>query len=201
MDFQSWKNNANRRVLVYIRSFFLVWTAIGLLMGCLLFTQNYFAHLDLGLALTCFLFFAIAFFVSFYLLAVPFFADDEKHYLLHRSTVYLMIGAVLLLLVGSILGIVSYFELSVQLENDYIWTSYLGYVYFICTIIYSTGYLITRFIDWFNNFSNISNREGLKNKVLFNIEDPKDYYLSVILYISGMTDKFAIDIYNEIIGF
>lgn len=164
MDFQSWKNNANRRVLVYIRSFFLVWTAIGLLMGCLLFTQNYFAHLDLGLALTCFLFFAIAFFVSFYLLAVPFFADDEKHYLLHRSTVYLMIGAVLLLLVGSILGIVSYFELSVQLENDYIWTSYLGYVYFICTIIYSAGYLITRFIRLYLEHEQRKRVEEWKNE-------------------------------------
>ena len=35
----------------------------------------------------------------------------------------------------------------------------------------------------------------------FDIEKPEDFFLSIITYISGMTDKFAIDTYNEIIGF
>lgn len=61
--------------------------------------------------------------------------------------------------------------------------------------------LINGFMDWFNNFYKNGNRENLKNKVLFDIEKPKDFFLSIITYISGMTDKFAIDTYNEIIGF
>ena len=61
--------------------------------------------------------------------------------------------------------------------------------------------LINGFIEWFNNFLDISTREGLRNKVLFNINYPKDFYNAIILYISGMTDKFAIEMYNEITGF
>lgn len=61
--------------------------------------------------------------------------------------------------------------------------------------------LITGFIDWFNNFSVSAPRNKLKNKVLFDINNPNDYYFSIVLYISGMTDKFAIDMYNEIIGY
>lgn len=77
--------------------------------------------------------------------------------------------------------------------------------------------LVREFIGWFNNYSvnnytNISDveslqhtnnnmRNGMKNKVLFDIANPEDYYLSIIIYISGMTDKFAIDAYNEIINF
>ena len=77
--------------------------------------------------------------------------------------------------------------------------------------------LVREFIGWFNNYSvnnytNISDveslqhtnnnmRNGMKNKVLFDITNPEDYYLSIIIYISGMTDKFAIDAYNEIISF
>ena len=61
--------------------------------------------------------------------------------------------------------------------------------------------LIKWFTDWFNNFSNISNRENLKNKILFDLTNPTDYYFAIILYIAGMTDKFAIDTYSEIIGF
>ena len=61
--------------------------------------------------------------------------------------------------------------------------------------------LIYRFIQFFNNYSVTGDRTKLKNTVLFDIQDPKDYYLSIVLYISGMTDKFAIDMYNEITGF
>ena len=61
--------------------------------------------------------------------------------------------------------------------------------------------LIKGFTDWFNNFSNIGNRENLKNKILFDLTNSTDYYFAIILYIAGMTDKFAIDTYSEIIGF
>ena len=61
--------------------------------------------------------------------------------------------------------------------------------------------LITGFIEWLDNYFNHSDRTGLKNKILFDINNPQDYYYAIILYISGMTDKFAIDMYNEIIGY
>ena len=61
--------------------------------------------------------------------------------------------------------------------------------------------LITGFIEWLDNYSVHSDRSELKNKTLFDISNPKDYYFAIILYISGMTDKFAIDTYNEIIGY
>lgn len=61
--------------------------------------------------------------------------------------------------------------------------------------------LIIGFTEWFNNYSISRNRNGLKNKKLFDISNPNDYYFAIILYISGMTDKFAIDMYNEIIGY
>ena len=35
----------------------------------------------------------------------------------------------------------------------------------------------------------------------FSIDNAKDFYKAIIYYISGMTDNFAIEIYNEIINF
>ena len=61
--------------------------------------------------------------------------------------------------------------------------------------------LIIGFIEWLDNYFKHSDRTCLKNKVLFDINNPQDYYYAIILYISGMTDKFAIDMYNEIIGY
>lgn len=61
--------------------------------------------------------------------------------------------------------------------------------------------LINGFIDWFNNFFKNTDRMGMKNRALFDITIPTDYYFAIILYISGMTDKFAIDTYNEIISY
>lgn len=61
--------------------------------------------------------------------------------------------------------------------------------------------LIDGFCDWIQFYCNVGTRNNLKNKVLFDMKSPKDFYFAIICYISGMTDKFAIDIYNEIIGF
>ncbi len=61
--------------------------------------------------------------------------------------------------------------------------------------------LIDSFEDWLCTYFNIGNKENLKNDTIFDIENQKDYYKGLIYYISGMTDNFAIDIYNEIIGF
>ena len=44
------------------------------------------------------------------------------------------------------------------------------------------------------------NKEGLNYK-LYSLKEKKDYSKAIIHYISGMTDKYAIEIYNEIISF
>ena len=61
--------------------------------------------------------------------------------------------------------------------------------------------LVDSFEDWLTTYWNIGNKEKLKNEVIFDIENQQDYYKGILYYISGMTDNFAIDIYNEIIGF
>ena len=61
--------------------------------------------------------------------------------------------------------------------------------------------LLGGFYGWISKYWNIGNREGLKNKVIFDINNEKDYIQAIVYYISGMTDKYAIDVYNEIIKF
>ena len=61
--------------------------------------------------------------------------------------------------------------------------------------------LVNSFSDWLYTYWNIGSKENLKNEIIFNIENQIDYYQGILYYISGMTDNFAIDIYNEIIGF
>ena len=60
---------------------------------------------------------------------------------------------------------------------------------------------ITSFESWLSNYWNLERNDIAKNAIIFNIENEKDYYKAIIYYISGMTDNFAIEIYNEIIGF
>lgn len=62
--------------------------------------------------------------------------------------------------------------------------------------------LCDSFIGFLENYYDIS-RENLRlnNKVLFSLNEPKDFYKSIIYYIAGMTDNFAIEVYNEIIHF
>lgn len=63
--------------------------------------------------------------------------------------------------------------------------------------------LCKSFMNFMNNYYDFGNREDLKlkSKVLFSIDNEKDFYKAIIYYISGMTDNFAIEIYNEIIHF
>ena len=61
--------------------------------------------------------------------------------------------------------------------------------------------LMNSFEVWISNYWNYARSEKCKNNIIFNMENKKDYYKAIIYYISGMTDNFAIDIYNEIIGF
>ena len=59
------------------------------------------------------------------------------------------------------------------------------------------------FKNWLLDYIDIPNRENLKlkNKVIFDINNQSDYRKSIIYFISGMTDNYAIDTYNEIISF
>ena len=61
--------------------------------------------------------------------------------------------------------------------------------------------LYESFTSFMYNYYDFKNRDdlNLKNKVLFSIDKPSDFYKSIIYYIAGMTDNFAIEIYNEII--
>ena len=65
--------------------------------------------------------------------------------------------------------------------------------------------LCDEFLTWISKYWNIENELHqnlkLKNKKIFDMNNEKDYYQAIIYFISGMTDNFAIDIYNEIIGF
>ena len=62
--------------------------------------------------------------------------------------------------------------------------------------------LIKSFSPFILNYFEMQNRnKNLKNKILFSINNPNDFYKSIIYFISGMTDNFAIEIYNEIIRF
>ena len=61
--------------------------------------------------------------------------------------------------------------------------------------------LVESFDDWIANYWNLERKYNSKNDIIINIEERKEYCKAIIYYISGMTDNFAIDIYNEIIGF
>ncbi len=59
------------------------------------------------------------------------------------------------------------------------------------------------FYHFLKNYCDFSNREELKlkNKIIFDISNERDFSKAIISYISGMTDNFAMEIYNEIIRF
>ena len=61
--------------------------------------------------------------------------------------------------------------------------------------------LIDDFEDWLKNYWNLDRDESNKNNVIFDVKDEKEYYKAIISYISGMTDNYAIRMYNKIIGF
>ena len=61
--------------------------------------------------------------------------------------------------------------------------------------------LLNNFYSWIIKYWNIKNRDGLKNRVFFDINNEKDYIQAIIYYISGMTDKYALETYNVLIHF
>jgi dGTPase len=59
--------------------------------------------------------------------------------------------------------------------------------------------LMDGFIIWLTMY--IKEIENGVNVKLYSLKEKKDYARAIIHYISGMTDKYAIDMYNEIISF
>lgn len=62
--------------------------------------------------------------------------------------------------------------------------------------------VIPQFKQWLNRYWSLNNREdsNLRNKIIYG-SNRKDYCKAIIDFIAGMTDNFAIDVYNEIIKF
>lgn len=62
---------------------------------------------------------------------------------------------------------------------------------------------IIRFKDWLHKYWNLTDRTNtnLKNKIIYDYTNPQDYYKAIIDFIAGMTDNYAIDMYNEIVSF
>ena len=61
--------------------------------------------------------------------------------------------------------------------------------------------VIGNFQEWLENYWSLQRHDYNKNDIFVNMEDEKSFSKAIIYYISGMTDNFAIDTYNKIIGF
>lgn len=61
------------------------------------------------------------------------------------------------------------------------------------------------FIDWLIKYSNIDENEHIKrkyiNKLIYDINKEDDFKQAILDYISGMSDSYAIKVYNELIEF
>ena len=62
-------------------------------------------------------------------------------------------------------------------------------------------WVIKNFKEYLVNYWNLERNIKNQNDVLFNIFDEKNYCKAIILYIAGMTDNFAIETYQNIVGF
>jgi len=62
--------------------------------------------------------------------------------------------------------------------------------------------LMSGFRDWLVKYSDIAPKERaskkLANKILYNIDNPKDYKLATLEYIASMTDRKAIEAFEEV---
>ena len=61
--------------------------------------------------------------------------------------------------------------------------------------------LVLNFEDWLKNYTYMQRNDNNKNEAVFDLNSEKDYCRAIIYYISGMTDNYAIDMYNKIIEF
>ncbi len=66
--------------------------------------------------------------------------------------------------------------------------------------------LCEHFKDWLLKYSNAADsdyRQSSKyiNKIIYDINNPKDFKIAIVDFISGMTDSFSIKLFNELIAF
>ena len=63
-------------------------------------------------------------------------------------------------------------------------------------------HVVQQFEEWYSRYCDFAEREegNLKNRIIYT-SNKEDYCKAIIDYISGMTDNYAIDVYNEIIKF
>ena len=63
--------------------------------------------------------------------------------------------------------------------------------------------LSERFANWLEKYCNTEDKDEktFANKVIYDLNNEKDYYRAVIDYIAGMTDQYVVRIYNELISF
>lgn len=60
------------------------------------------------------------------------------------------------------------------------------------------------FSDWIVKYTDVGAKEKgkrYKNKVVYDMSDERNYYMAVIDYIAGMTDKFALNVFAELTRF
>ena len=68
----------------------------------------------------------------------------------------------------------------------------------LCHVYPKLGNSFKGFVNLFYDFGD---RTFCKNTILFSSNNEKDFYHCILYYISGITDHFAIEAYQEIIGF
>ena len=63
--------------------------------------------------------------------------------------------------------------------------------------------LSQEFATWLETYSNCDERDEEKyfNKIIYDLNDVKEYSRAIIDYMSGMTDQYIVRTYNEIISF
>lgn len=59
--------------------------------------------------------------------------------------------------------------------------------------------LVNDFYDWLKAYTTENRLDKFKNSILFNLSNEKEFCNAIIYYIAGMTDNYAIKIYNSII--
>ena len=59
------------------------------------------------------------------------------------------------------------------------------------------------FVNWLSEYSLTDDRrpELYNNKIIYNLENLEDYCRAIIDYMSGMTDNYIVQVYNEIVSF
>lgn len=59
------------------------------------------------------------------------------------------------------------------------------------------------FTNWLSNYANTEDRKSelYNNKIIYDLNNLEDYCRAIIDYMSGMTDNYIVQVYNEIVSF